>query len=753
MSRLAACPKCRNQFTLPELSGPATIACPFCGAHINIKVKGPAVPPPAMVVQPAMAVARAMPVDDDDDEEEEEEEEVRPKKKKKKKGKASASANTGGSETGMKIAIVGGILLLTLISIVFAFWWFLKGDNTPKIILPNQTFPANSALDPDGDEEVAEATGAEKFEIPDKNLVHSDLFRSIHPNGNLPGLQTDTIKESNDSLGAKVLDRVKGATVYIETTSDDGGGTGSGFFACEKGLVITNAHVISMLDEGSSEPKSVRVFLNHGKSNQQDYKVTSFKVDRKNDLAILRLPRAYESSYPEPLTLASSLTTRETQKVFSLGFPYGNSAGKEVTVTAMTVSSLRFQNNRINTVQFAGNLNPGNSGGPIVDAMGRVVSVAVRIYTERSGEGMSNTGISFGVPCDEVSALHHGRADRIDLYPPTRLGSLLKLPIVLRMTEHASRKASPRIKITPGEEKTPPSKPEKSDSAEQLNASETKQLYTGSIELPEIDSGKVYWLQPQLTLGENEVNWLEPISYKPEKVLDDRTLPTASGSESKGGEFKFQQRYEWNINARTGSYSTRIDYAATTQGAQQALKDLHVGAKINDRSLPHQYLQQYWSTRIPDDEVYSRNGLKLTTALKSNLNQWHDLSQLNVPTETIKPGKSWKLSARPVVMDYLVGFDANQQCSMTCEYLGAYTDNSRLIGVIRIQGDVSDISMKGTPYAKVAGLALIDGTSRQLIDLMIRCDARKRATGGNSRLGSSPSIDGTMQLRLQRKDS
>lgn len=760
MARLAACPKCRNQFSLPELTGPATIACPFCGAHINIKVKGMAPPvaqppPPAMMVQPAMAVARAMPVDDDEDDDDEEEE--RPRKKKKKK-KGAKAVQSGSNEVGMKIAIVGGILLLTLLSIVFAFWWFLKGDSRPNIIIPTNTAPfsgVNRNLDED---DLAEATGTEKFEIADKALVHQELLTTFNPQTNLPGLQKDSVKENGDTLADAVLNRVKQATVYIETEAEDGGGTGSGFFACEKGLVITNAHVISMLEEGAEKPKSVRVYLNHGKSNQQDHKVIEIvKVDRKNDLAILRLPRASLSTYPEPLQLASSLTTRETQKVFSLGFPFGNSTGKEVTVTPIAVSSLRYQNGRINTVQFAGALNPGNSGGPIVDITGRVIGVAVRIMTDRSdGTTISNTGISFGVPCDEVAALYHGRPDRLDLYPPTRKGSSLQLPVMLRMTEHSSRKASPKIKITSGEEKTPPKNPANGDDASALKLSaDAKQVYTGSIELPELEAGKVYWIQPQVTFGDNDQNWLEPLVYKPGRILDDKPLPSSTAGGASLGELKLQQRYDWNVHTSRGSYTTRVDYASTTAGEKSALKDLRVGAKYDDHSIAHQSLQRMWINRIPEEESYAQNqnGVKLTSALKENLNQWHDLAQLNIPKETVELGKSWKVAARTVMLDYLFGYDPNQLCTLNCEYIGSFTEGSRTIGVLRLQGSMADASSPNTPFGKVTGLALIDGASRQMLDFMLRCDARKRTTSGNSRVGSSPSIDGVMQLRLQKKDS
>jgi len=137
MSRLATCPKCRNQFSLPALTGPATLACPFCGAHISIKVKQ-AAPPPALIVQPAMAVAKAMPAQDDDDFEEEQE---RPKKLKKKgkKKKKVVFDDSPSDENWLKASILIGVFLLTVIAVVFAFWWFIySGKSGPKVVMPTE---------------------------------------------------------------------------------------------------------------------------------------------------------------------------------------------------------------------------------------------------------------------------------------------------------------------------------------------------------------------------------------------------------------------------------------------------------------------------------------------------------------------------------------------------------------------------------------------------------------------------------------
>src|SRR5947208_1604732 len=69
---------------------------------------------------------------------------------------------------------------------------------------------------------------------------------------------------------------------------------------------------------------------------------------------------------------------KETQTVYVFGFPFGESLGKNITVSTTSVSSLRKNEfDRVSKIQVNGGMNPGNSGGPVIDATGRVVGVAV----------------------------------------------------------------------------------------------------------------------------------------------------------------------------------------------------------------------------------------------------------------------------------------------------------------------------------------------------------------------------------------
>jgi len=743
MSRIAPCPNCQKPFSLPEIASSVTIACPYCKSLITLSVK-PNGGPVAYVVPVAKTKVRPASEEEEDDEEVD-----TVRSSARRKGRSSKKTSSG---RGKKIGILVSILLVTMLCIGGVLWFVMSPDQKS-----GNNYAANPAArklyqveEPPVVTEVAEATGSEKFEIPDKALIQSDFYQSFVPNSKLPGLETNAIKDGSESLSADVLNRVKSSTVYIESSREQGMGSGSGFFAFDRGLIVTNAHVIDMLDENKPEAKNIRVFLNHGARNQKDYKVVKvLKVDRKHDLAILQLPPANLSEYPEPMKLASSQTAHETQKVYSLGFPFGNSAGKEVTVTSIAVSSFRYQDGHMKLVQFGGaSLNPGNSGGPIVDASGRVVSVAVSIFTGRDGEGaMTNTGISFGVPADEAAALFFGRPDRLEFFPLVRKGDTIRLPVVFRLSEHSSRNAEPRVMVQTGDEKKPP---ENTSVGEQpsLKSGDNKQLYTGSLVLPELQDGKVYWIQSQMTVGDNQTNIMEPMMYTPGKILDDNELPSSVAGGATLGALKLKQRYQYVVNTNRGSLAVRLDYEVNTSGGTQPLKNLRVGARADDRPLAHQTLQQIWSNRI-SEEGDPQASRKLTAVLQTNLNRWHDLAQLDIPNEKIAVGKTWKVKQRPVTLDYLFGFDGDQSSSLSCEYLGSFKEGNRLIGAIRIQGDIGEAQNLNAKYGKFSGIALVEANSRQLLDMMLRCDVRKRTTGSNA-LRSPISVDGVMQLRLQR---
>ena len=115
---------------------------------------------------------------------------------------------------------------------------------------------------------------------------------------------------------------------------------------------------------------------------------------------------------PNPIVYANPTTLNETMEVYSFGFPFGQglSTGKgfpAVTVGKASISSLRSgDKGELATIQIDGNLNPGNSGGPVVDVTGHLIGVAVSGIRE-------GQGIGFLIPALEVVRTMEGRLGRI----------------------------------------------------------------------------------------------------------------------------------------------------------------------------------------------------------------------------------------------------------------------------------------------------------------------------------------------------
>jgi len=160
------------------------------------------------------------------------------------------------------------------------------------------------------------------------------------------------------------------AVVTIRTATS----TGSGSIISSEGLVITNEHVIRDAKNGS-----VRIINNEGKT----YNGQVLTVDRKNDLALVRI--ASSDRFPS-LPFADRESILVGQKVFAIGSPFGLSG----TLTTGILSRVA-QNGDLQT---DARLNPGNSGGPLLNSRGEIIGVNKAIL---SPDGRSNTGIGFAI--------------------------------------------------------------------------------------------------------------------------------------------------------------------------------------------------------------------------------------------------------------------------------------------------------------------------------------------------------------------
>ena len=157
-------------------------------------------------------------------------------------------------------------------------------------------------------------------------------------------------------------------------------GVGSGFIISADGFVLTNAHVVEGADE---------VFVTL--TDKREFKAKIIGSDRRTDVALVKI----EGSNLPRLTMGDSSKLRVGEWVIAIGSPFG----LENTVTAGIISAnSRDTGDYLPLIQTDVAVNPGNSGGPLINMRGEVVGINSQIYS-RSGGYM---GISFAVPIDEA---------------------------------------------------------------------------------------------------------------------------------------------------------------------------------------------------------------------------------------------------------------------------------------------------------------------------------------------------------------
>ena len=164
---------------------------------------------------------------------------------------------------------------------------------------------------------------------------------------------------------------------------------GSGFVIDKAGHIVTNFHVVR---------GATKVYVSF--SGQDQLAATVVGVDPSTDIAVLTI-QAHPSALT-PLELGNSDAVRVGDTVYAIGNPFGYTR----TLTSGIVSAVQRRITAPNTlpidnaIQTDASINHGNSGGPLLDAAGRVIGVASQIYAENSQQG--NIGIGFAVPVNTV---------------------------------------------------------------------------------------------------------------------------------------------------------------------------------------------------------------------------------------------------------------------------------------------------------------------------------------------------------------
>lgn len=212
-----------------------------------------------------------------------------------------------------------------------------------------------------------------------------------------PGLSAETIYQQ-DAPGVVQITATSTSTPQaqfdpfgnlIPSVPQTSEALGSGFVIDKAGHIVTNYHVV----QGAQ-----KVLVSFSGKDQLPARIVG--TDPSTDTAVLKI--AQHGSALTPLELGNSDDVRVGDTVYAIGNPFGYTR----TLTSGIVSAVQRQITAPNTLQIDNviqtdaAINHGNSGGPLLDAEGRVIGVTSQIYSDSSQSG--NIGIGFAIPINLV---------------------------------------------------------------------------------------------------------------------------------------------------------------------------------------------------------------------------------------------------------------------------------------------------------------------------------------------------------------
>jgi S1-C subfamily serine protease len=290
--------------------------------------------------------------------------------------------------------------------------------------------------------------------------------------------------------GAFPLKELKAASVFINASTATMAATGSGFVVRVQGdtaYVVTNHHVVTPPKENSNSPPppmwtsprppfgprpplgprmprlprrgiafnsppgpkaELTAVFHSGSQHEQSLPASLVADDADADLAVLKVTGLKDA--PRPIECGRAPELAETMPAVAFGFPFGakldpDKKNPAVTVTKGAVSALRLgKGGELGEVQLDLDLNPGNSGGPVVDEKGALIGVAYAKVT--------NSRIGFAVPVHKLNRLLQGRIE-----PPHTIQSLLvqgraQLRVLARVADPFGKLRSPALLYGPADE-------------------------------------------------------------------------------------------------------------------------------------------------------------------------------------------------------------------------------------------------------------------------------------------------------------
>ncbi len=410
---------------------------------------------------------------------------------------------------------------------------------------------------------------------------------------------------------------VERATVFLKVKFPDGtSASGSGFFGCKEApnIVLTNAHVVGMLSPDSARPLDVEVVVNSGEANEWSTKARVLGVDRASDLAVLDIGTAPQP-LPEPLPVKEASRLRSLDEVYVFGFPLGEALGKEITARPASVSALRKnpKTGVLEKIQVNGGMDPGNSGGPVVDKSGAVVGVSVSVIPGRQ--------INFAIPGERVQAILSGRiADLMVHQPYYTEGNKVALPVIMNTIDPRNLIKEVGLELWTGDKPADsksgirpesPTQPlaQSGDSPHvfyplKYSAPEGKAV----IVLPDLPSGKVYWGQARWVNEKGQTHWEiakplpelpQPVYHKPANLVlhytqgNKRALDLTLENIFKIGNDEADDAFRVRTTAQLSETVVSTGQGATQLNVRYRFPPSRELVLPDGKSIPHPALEQF----------------------------------------------------------------------------------------------------------------------------------------------------------------
>jgi S1-C subfamily serine protease len=224
-------------------------------------------------------------------------------------------------------------------------------------------------------------------------VTNGESGERLHPDSEIPS--EHEALDAYSRVITTVADRLRPNVVNLQSTRN--GGSGSGIVFDAQGLILTNHHVVARTND-------VRVRFHDGRETRG--RVTG--NDPWTDLAIVRS----DATHGVAAEFGDSARLRVGQLVVAIGSPLGFESTVTAGVISATGRTLRSVGGNLvdNVIQTDAALNPGNSGGPLVDGRGRVIGVNTAVIQPAQG-------LCFAIPINMAKhiipqLMQHGRVMR-----------------------------------------------------------------------------------------------------------------------------------------------------------------------------------------------------------------------------------------------------------------------------------------------------------------------------------------------------